>query len=748
MTKKVLNSLFLLLISGILCSGAVAQDKQIDIKHSELYINESQSLIPLRRAAEECGYTVLWDGFEASIEVKNDLHSVKIFTDRNTFAENDDKATHKAADLPVFVDGRESQIKCGAVIRGERTYVEPEFIMNIFSDRYITKSEDGGFVLCEKPEISGENMIAAVHEISEIPRGVKDETHADAMNYVISKFKEYGYETEKQEFDFNYMNWAENKAETANGTNLVAVLKPDLSETGDIFIIGAHYDGYDGAPAANDNGSGLSVLLELAKVLKNVPSDTEIRFVAFDAEETGLNGSKAYVKTLSKDNGRVIGMLNFDMLGGAKAKNFGVHTTSGKENFLFEILKQNVDFESIALKEHPGGMSDHMSFEPMLIPNLDFSHEAINGEYHSQNDIADYISPNMLKYSADCGAAIALTIMSDITPSYYDASKAEENKTVAEIKTDMFVPYIEQLDKIEETLGARFTQIPDAENTKYEMTVKLFDFDKPLKMLYEGAQLSNSIANPEINLLKCGVTFDEIKPVLDKNLGECKTSTYDSGLRNYFYNSIYGNCYQLYYNPSSEELGIAIYGYNDYNKEAYELKDGNLKRLDDVELMIIYSVTKENGKIKVIEDIPHIDENLSVSDKAQTIWNKVKPLLTEEELQSIDYVVLESDGIGSSTLNFIRNNENNYGDFTDADIDGAYEEIPEEYRHLSKGIKDAILDTSKYIGEGETMKAYVKNVPGNKLYIDPLDFLNENGDCYTDEALLKSIEAMRAATAF
>ena len=46
---------------------------------------------------------------------------------------------------------------------------------------------------------------------------------------------------------------------------------------------------------------GTSVTLELARALKNLPTDTEIRFVTFGAEENGLFGSQHYVENLSDD---------------------------------------------------------------------------------------------------------------------------------------------------------------------------------------------------------------------------------------------------------------------------------------------------------------------------------------------------------------------------------------------------------------------------------------------------------------
>lgn len=63
------------------------------------------------------------------------------------------------------------------------------------------------------------------------------------------------------------------------------------------YIIGAHYDGRSGGGAADDNASGTSLILEAARVFFDpaVKTHYSIRFVMFNSEETGLNGSNAYV---------------------------------------------------------------------------------------------------------------------------------------------------------------------------------------------------------------------------------------------------------------------------------------------------------------------------------------------------------------------------------------------------------------------------------------------------------------------
>ncbi|MGK7943733.1 MAG: M28 family peptidase [Microcystaceae cyanobacterium] len=81
------------------------------------------------------------------------------------------------------------------------------------------------------------------------------------------------------------------------------------------ILIGAHYDTVPNSPGADDNGTGLAVLLELARFFQEYPCHFPLQFVAFDLEEYGLWGSKAYVNSLEENKQKVRLMLSLEMLG-------------------------------------------------------------------------------------------------------------------------------------------------------------------------------------------------------------------------------------------------------------------------------------------------------------------------------------------------------------------------------------------------------------------------------------------------
>jgi aminopeptidase YwaD len=83
----------------------------------------------------------------------------------------------------------------------------------------------------------------------------------------------------------------------------------------EVIIIGAHYDGVPGSPGADDNASGVAVLLELARLGTASALRRPIWFIAFDLEEYGLVGSTAYAEQLAAEKQPIRLMLSLEMLG-------------------------------------------------------------------------------------------------------------------------------------------------------------------------------------------------------------------------------------------------------------------------------------------------------------------------------------------------------------------------------------------------------------------------------------------------
>ena len=104
--------------------------------------------------------------------------------------------------------------------------------------------------------------------------------------------------------------------------NVVGVLNGTEPGAG-FIVVGAHYDSINTeftdatgfAPGANDNGSGVAALIEMAQVLSQNQYRASIIFVSFSAEEVNRLGSKAFVTWAQQNNLPIVGMINMDGVG-------------------------------------------------------------------------------------------------------------------------------------------------------------------------------------------------------------------------------------------------------------------------------------------------------------------------------------------------------------------------------------------------------------------------------------------------
>jgi len=191
---------------------------------------------------------------------------------------------------------------------------------------------------------------------------------------------------------------------TTRAANVIATIRSGNRKYRDEYIvIGAHFDhlGKGGVgsgsrepnseethPGANDNASGIAGLLELAQKLaaKKNKLKRSILFIAFDAEEKGLLGSKKFIESSEVDLGKITSMVNMDMIGRMKDSTATVGGVGTSPSFsrLIDSLKINRPFKLIM--NNPGfGPSDHAVFYANDIPVL-FFFTGFHDEYHTPKD--------------------------------------------------------------------------------------------------------------------------------------------------------------------------------------------------------------------------------------------------------------------------------------------------------------------------------------------------------------------------
>ncbi len=123
--------------------------------------------------------------------------------------------------------------------------------------------------------------------------------------YIFTRFTQYGYTPTIQSFSFTDEDGLMQRSK-----NIIAVKE---GQSPDSVIIGAHYDSMDKGRGADDNGSGIAVLLELAERMSVLNTSHSIIFAAFGAEENELDGSRHFVQNLDlKDRDFLIGFINPD----------------------------------------------------------------------------------------------------------------------------------------------------------------------------------------------------------------------------------------------------------------------------------------------------------------------------------------------------------------------------------------------------------------------------------------------------
>jgi hypothetical protein len=198
-------------------------------------------------------------------------------------------------------------------------------------------------------------------------------------------------------------------------SNVIGVLPgSDPARAGESLVIGAHYDhlgrgayGVDADatgrihPGADDNASGVAVLLELARVLAGRPQPRSIVFVAFTGEETGRLGSKYFLQNATRyPPERMLAMVNLDsvgrlgerpllMLGAATASEW-VHILHGAGYVTGVQVKPVAD---------DIGSSDQTSFIELGIPAVQLFAGA-HPDFHRPGDSVDKIDASGLVKTA------------------------------------------------------------------------------------------------------------------------------------------------------------------------------------------------------------------------------------------------------------------------------------------------------------------------------------------------------------
>jgi Zn-dependent M28 family amino/carboxypeptidase len=218
---------------------------------------------------------------------------------------------------------------------------------------------------------------------------------------------------------------------TENGYNLKNVICHIRGISEKVILICAHYDSRmenlddfrSRAPGADDNASGMSVILEISRVIAKLQFEYSIQLVFFSGEEQGQWGSKHYAKFIKDNNIPLQRLINLDMVGYCSSDNYDcvVERDIGNSNIsndhYSEVFAQSI--EDIAklnttISTMPGPIydSDYMPFEALgyVVVGIYDGGAENYPYYHSSKDESIYLDT---KYVTEIAKIILVVLLKE-----------------------------------------------------------------------------------------------------------------------------------------------------------------------------------------------------------------------------------------------------------------------------------------------------------------------------------------------
>ncbi|ABA21582.1 Peptidases M20 and M28 [Trichormus variabilis ATCC 29413] len=146
-------------------------------------------------------------------------------------------------------------------------------------------------------QVSVDKLLAHIQQLN-FQRYTKTE-RSRTRTYIINELRKSGWTPKLEKF--------------SGGVNVFAE-RPGTDNTGDAILVAAHYDTVVGSPGADDNASGVAVILEIARLFASHPTPRTLQLAFFDLEEAGLVGSKAFVTNTQRLE-KLRGVIVMDMVG-------------------------------------------------------------------------------------------------------------------------------------------------------------------------------------------------------------------------------------------------------------------------------------------------------------------------------------------------------------------------------------------------------------------------------------------------
>jgi Zn-dependent M28 family amino/carboxypeptidase len=269
----------------------------------------------------------------------------------------------------------------------------------------------------EVPQLDGKaihSTIATLASAEYEGRGTGSPGGLKARAWITDKFKTIGLAPLDGKYQFPF-TFTRNDVEFKDAANIIGLCQGTSAAT-EMLVVSAHYDHVgirEGVmyPGADDNASGVAVLLAIAEQCRREPFTHDTLFVAFDAEELGLQGARAFIANPPVPKERLALNINLDMVSrSSKGELYAAGTyhwpaTKPALDAVATRAPLKLLFGHDKPKEISGGeddwtnQSDHGRFHAAGIPFVYFGVED-HADYHKPTDTADKIDPVFLGHTA------------------------------------------------------------------------------------------------------------------------------------------------------------------------------------------------------------------------------------------------------------------------------------------------------------------------------------------------------------